>query len=127
MEEIKEDTTRIIRGIEDKILKEIKDYWDGKTTEYLTPHLTDTYRTVLAAWYEKYSEELTGIEQRYPAEWTAIRSGCSSVKEADMVYNQTKDGQRRIELRFKLKSIEKMISALKDRLRRMENEAYNRM
>jgi len=108
-------------------LKEIVDYWDGKTNaEFLTPKLTDMYRNILAAWYDSYSEELAGIEQRYPAIWTKIRGDVKSVKEADMLYDQLEDGQRRIYLKFKMKSLEKSISALRDRLRRQEVESFQR-
>ena len=122
-----ETTSKIIRGVEEKILKEIVSYWENGTEEtLLTPKLTDDYRNLLAAWFEKYSTELAQIEKRYPKVWTAFRKKCKSVKEADMEYNQTEDGQRRIELKFKLKSLEKNISALKDRLRRFELESFNR-
>ena len=120
-------TTKIIKGIENKILKELAEYWEGNTSStFLTPRLTDDYRNLLAAWYETYSDELVYIEQRYPKDWTEIRKECKSVKEADMIYNQTEDGQRRIFLKYKLKSLEKSISALKDRLRRLELESFNR-
>jgi len=119
-------TTKIIKGIEEKILKEVADYWEGNNIEVLTPKLTSDYRLLLAAWYEKYSEELGEIEKRYPYDWTKIREDCKSVKESDMRYNQTDDGQRRIVLKFKLKSIEKMIGALKDRMKRLEMESFNR-
>jgi len=120
-------TSKIIKGVEEKILKEIVNFWEGKDEEtILTPKLTDNYRNLLAAWFERYSTELAQIEKRYPTDWIKLRKTVKSVKEADMRYNSTSDGQRRIELKFKLKSLEKNISALKDRLRRFELESFNR-
>ena len=117
----------IIKEIELKIAREVDAYWKGdEKSVYLTPKLTDDYRTILASWFERYSEELVVIEQTYPAEWLAIRKESDSVKEADMKYDQTDKGQRRMSLRAKLKSIPKMISALRDRLKRMSDESYLR-
>lgn len=119
------EDTKILKEIEEKIIKEITEYWEGKEVDYLTPALTDNYRKMLAGWYSNYSQELAEIDKRRAFVWLEIRKTVKSTKEADILYDQTEDGQRRIELKYKLKALEKNISALRDRLQRFQNESYN--
>jgi len=120
-----EEVDKILKDIEEKIIKELEDYWNGQSVDYLTPALADNYRVILVAIFSRYSEELSEIEKRLPVVWSEIRKTCDSVKSADMIYSQTPDGQRKIELKYKLESIKKMISALRDRLSRMRDESYH--
>jgi hypothetical protein len=114
------EITRISIGIEQKILKEIQ-----AGVSVFTPKQVDDYRLLLVAWYQKYSEELVEIEKAAAGEWLALRVDAKSDKAADMAYDATEHGQKRIELKYVLKAIEKMISALKDRMRRLNNEAFH--
>lgn len=112
--------------------KTLNDLADG--IEYLTPAQTDLYRTQLAALYGLLSEELAKIERYKPFEWMDIklkdedgnkRKKALPIKETDVRYDTTPNGQRRIEIKYRLKAIEKMISALASHLRRMSEEAKN--
>ena len=128
MENEEQKPVAIAKEIELKILREIEAYWKGGDSfddVYLTPKLTDLYRSVLVSWYSRDNEEMAGVEKRRPIFWQTLRKNSKSDKVAEMKYDATADGQRRIELRYELKSLEKLISALKDRLHRFEMEIYH--
>lgn len=96
--------------------------------EFLTPQQTDLYRAQLAALYGLLSDELARLEQRKAQEWLKLKTAGEkplSDKMTDTTYDATPDGQRRLELKFKLKAMEKMISALAGRLRRFHEEIKN--
>ncbi len=117
--------TDIAKEIELKIMREIEAYWNGKESVYLTPKLTDLYRCILVSWYARDSELMSGIEKRRGAAWQRLRKESKTDKETEMKYDESEDGQNRIELRYEMKAVEKMISSLRDRLRRMEMEVYH--
>ena len=128
MENEEQKPIEIAKEIELKVLREIESYWKGGDTfddVYLTPKLTDLYRSVLVSWYSRDNEEMAGVEKRRPGIWQSLRKQSKSDKVAEMKYDEIADGQRRIELRYELKSLEKLISALKDRLHRFEMEVYH--
>ena len=107
--------------------------------EYLTPQQTDLYRNKLSALYALLSDELARLEQEKAQRWFNIkvfddngvpepihkRDKPLSDKMTDTCYDITDNGQRRIELKFRLKAMEKVISALAGRLHRMNQEAKN--
>jgi hypothetical protein len=128
MENEEKTPSDISKEIELKVLREIEAYWKGGDNfddVYLTPKLTDLYRSILVSWYSRDNEEMAAIEKRRPSFWQTLRKASKSDKVAEMKYDSTADGQRRIELRYELKSLEKLISALKDRLHRFEMEIYH--
>lgn len=112
-----------------KTLNELSD-----EIEHLTPAQTDLYRTQLAALYSLMSEELSEIEKKKAFYWLELKekddSGSPrkkplSDKATDTLFDCSEIGQRRIELKYKTRSAEKMISALASHLRRMSEEARN--
>lgn len=118
----------IIKEIELKVSRELVAYWKGgeeSESVYLTPKLTDLYRSILVSWYCRNNEKLSEIEKRRSTIWQKLRLESKSDRSTEIKYDSTEDGQRRIELRYELKSLEKMISSLKDRLRRFEIELYH--
>lgn len=104
---------------------EIKEIAQKIQTELstLTPREVDDYRTILSGWYYQGSEELALLEVNRPEKWYAIKMDVKTNHEADLMYDCTPDGKRRIELKYKLRAIEKLIGALKDRLQRLNSEA----
>ena len=111
----------------------VKSLQDLAEVEVLTPQETDLHRTKLSALYALLAEELGQLEKKKPIEWLEIKMKEDGVKRekplsdkhADIVYDSTEKGQRRVELKFHMKAMEKMISALAARMRRMEQEARN--
>lgn len=89
----------------------------------MNPHVLAEELVKLSAEYSLMSEEFAKIEQRRPFAWSEIRATAKSVKDADMAYDMTEDGQRRIYLRHIMAASEKRQSAIKNQLRVYENEA----
>lgn len=107
---------------------------DLSRLEVLTPQQTDLYRTQLVALYSLLSEELATLEAAKATAWLYIkhhdeqdqvRPDPLSMKETEMLYDCTAEGKRRIVLKYHLKAMEKCISALSARQRRLEVEARN--
>jgi len=110
----------IANKIEQSILKDIRD-----GSSIFTPKQADEYLLLLAAWYDKYSEEMAKLEISRAEEWIDLRKESKTNTETEMLYDATTNGKRRIELKYQLKALEKLISALKARLQRLNNESYN--
>jgi len=106
--------------IEKKILKDIE---TGSTT--FTPEQCDNYRTLLCAWYEKMSQRLAEVDIEYNTQWLELKKKIKTNAEIDRKMAITKIGQERNTLKLGLKAREKMIGALKDRMHRLNQEAYN--
>lgn len=116
-----ERVTKMSQDIEKRIYAEII----GEVGNF-TPKQADDYRLLLVTWYQQKSDEAAKIEVARASEWLAIKSNCKTNTEAEMLYDNSEHGRQRIALQYELKSIEKMISALKDRMQRLNNEAFNR-
>ena len=101
---------------------------NGNGFELLTPRQVEKYRLELTAAYGLFSDELALIESTLADDCLALmkilkQGGKSSWKEVEMNYDHTSNGKRRIILKAKLKAIEKLIGALRDRLRRLDDES----
>ncbi len=70
-------------------------------------------RTQLAGLYAFYSEQLEDVLMRYPKMWEEIRKTKKTNAEADRAYEATPDGLNQTGLSLRLKSMEKMMSALR--------------
>jgi hypothetical protein len=112
--------------------KTLKDLSEG--IEHLTPQSTDSYRIQLSALYGMMSDEVASLEKKKAVMWIELklknedgvdRPKPLSDKVTDIMYDSTKEGQRRIDLKYRLKSVEKMVSALAGHLRRLTEEAKN--
>lgn len=75
--------------------------------------------------YATFSERLVEILKRKPAVWMEIRKPLASDTSAERAYDATPDGLMEMELRSKLKVLEKSMAAVKTMLRTMEMEAKN--
>jgi hypothetical protein len=106
----------------------------SESIEHLTPQKTDLYRVQLASLYGLLSDEVARLEKLRPLAWLELKvkdfegnpwPKPLSDKSTDTHYDTTENGQRRLELKFRLKAIEKMLSALAGHLRRFSEEARN--
>jgi hypothetical protein len=93
--------------------------------EGLVPgHLAD-YRVYLAALYSLRAAEMQEILAVKPGMWLDIRGEKNSDKATDREWQATKEGQRETHLKWELRRIDKLSSALATKLRIMEVEARN--
>ena len=103
-EKIKDLSTTILT----ETLKEIRD--DDYTIE---PDKLDEWQRFVSALYATLNDEMKQIEKQYPFAWRILREQFKSDKQADLEYDSTPEGQKRIELRYDLKSLERLSSSLK--------------
>lgn len=96
---------------------------DRVREENVPPGELSQIRTYLAGEYGFFSTELNKILIRRSSKWFELRSVARSDKQADLLWEQTDDGAREREIRFMLKSIDKMSSAIKTRLEVMAGES----
>lgn len=105
--------------------------YDEATTKLQDPNLTPRELSDLHLWmsgeYGRISGELARIKTEKPGRWLTMRSqeGIQSDKQADRLWDMTKDGMTEIEYSLKAKALEKCMSAIKSRLTMMNNEAFN--
>ena len=92
----------------------------------LTPRVTDNFLQTFTGYRAFVDEELGTIQIQKPAIWMKLRrkEKCNSDKMADMLWDTTKLGQREIVLSSQTKILSSIISALKARLKRFDNEQY---
>lgn len=93
--------------------------------EGIAPGTLADYRLYLSAIFSLRGGEMQRIESKKPGVWLDIRAEKNSDKAADREWDATPDGQRQIELKWILKRIEKLSSAIGTKLRIMEVEARN--
>lgn len=81
----------------------------------------------LGAYFGNLSEELSEILVFKTDVWLELRGreGTKSDRSADRLWDATDKGKREIELRYTLKALEKLMSAIKTMLRTKEQEAQN--
>jgi glycerol-3-phosphate O-acyltransferase len=101
-------------------LKEIRD--DDYTIE---PSRIESWERFVTGLYATLNAEMREIEKQYPFAWRILREQSKSDKSADLEYDATKEGQRRIELKHDLKSLERLSSSLKRTLDRINQERFN--
>jgi hypothetical protein len=104
--------------------------------EHIEAELTDTqlapgtladFRVYLAALYSLRAAEMQDILSRKPSAWLALREHKTSDKSADREWHATKDGSRETQLKWELRRVERLSSAIATKLRIMEQEARNVM
>jgi transposase len=99
---------------------------DLSTTE-LSPGALADYRVYLAALYSLRAAEMQEILKVKASLWLDIRAEKNSDKAADREWQTTEKGAREQQLKWELKRIDKLSSAIASKLRVMENEARNIM
>lgn len=77
----------------------------------------------LSSEYAYQTGLLEAILLSKPRKWLDLRKTTKSDTACDREWDMTEDGQGEIKIKFSLKRIEKLISAINSRLRVAENEA----
>lgn len=93
--------------------------------ETVAPGQLANFRVFLAAHYSLKATEMQRILAVKPGKWLDLRGEKNSDKAADREWQATDLGQKETQLKWDLKRIEKLTSALASKLRVMEGEAKN--
>lgn len=80
---------------------------------------------VLAGEYSFLAGRWEDILKRKPSTWTAMRENFESDTACNRAFEATEDGINEMGIRLRMKSIEKMMSALKSLIRIAEGQARN--
>jgi hypothetical protein len=93
----------------------------------IPPRDITRFRQWLAADYAFTNEELIALEMQEPAAWEELRSmeGVKSDTRATKLLAMSELGLKINSCRKRLRTLEKMMSALKGLIERLNNEAYN--
>ena len=118
-----------------EFLKETQEIKDGltieKIAEYLkrkndlTPSEVVKFREYLSSQYFYLGMELAMILMKKSEIWKKIREKVKSDKRADIEYNLTEYGKKETLLKMRLKTMEKMLSALRTTFEAQQGEAMN--
>lgn len=97
------------------------------------PHKLAEFLTYLAGWASYRAEQMKKVQLVKPEKWLEIQTSTANLgddgntyltprpkslsdKKTDMTWYSTEDGQKEIALSYELKRIDKMMSAIKQRL-----------
>jgi len=97
---------------------------DGKDISFLTPAMVDHYLQLASAGYSHFSERMGQLEQEY-APFFLARNEEKNNKEIEMEWLCTPAGREMNTIKRKLKSLEKIMSNLRARMKRLEMEYFN--
>jgi hypothetical protein len=92
----------------------------------LTGERADNYLSLLSGYSAMIYEEIGEIELRKAEDFLLIRAKCKSNADAERLWNATEDGKRYIVLDHRLKAVKEVTRACRDRLKRLNNESFNR-
>lgn len=67
--------------------------------------------------YQQYSQEFARLKKNRAVEWLELRKEAKSVKECDMMWDATENGQRFNELKSLMDGLSKVMSVEKAHLR----------
>lgn len=79
----------------------------------------------LAEESSRFSAELLDILMPKPDAWMSLRQSHQSDKATDTAWEMTDMGRREMWLKMRIKSNDRLSSAIKTKLRILENEAHN--
>jgi len=96
-----------------------------KAKDELTPQEVIKFREFLAGEYFFLGMELASILMKKAEIWKEIRGKVKSDRKADIEYDLTEYGKKEIILKMRLKTIEKMLSALRTTFEVQQGEAMN--
>lgn len=97
----------------------------GSLTDYTTPAMVDQYLQLATAKYAYVSEQLGQLEIAQAEYFTVNSDEELTNKELEMAWKITETGKRQVELSRKIKTLEKLMSTFKAKLRRLEMERWN--
>jgi len=99
--------------------------WAEEDVAMLTPERTDNYLSFLSGYSALLEERFARLKQAEGKVWMECKEEAKSIKEADMMFDQTEVGQALIETKHMIKASDKVIRACRDRLQRFTNERFN--
>jgi hypothetical protein len=91
--------------------------------EGISPGQLADYRVYLAALYSLRASAMQDILSVKPRNWLTIRARKNSDKATEREWEATADGLRETQLKWELRRIDKLSSAIATKLRIMEGEA----
>jgi hypothetical protein len=83
------------------------------------------FRIYLAALYSFKASEMQAILDVKPTTWLNLYKEAESVTEADRMWEITTPGRQEVQIRWILRRIDKLSSAISTKLRVMDGEARN--
>ena len=90
--------------------------------EYVNPIELADMRRWLAGDYALFASRMDEVQRQRASRWITIRKGLKSATEANHEWEATEMGQEEISLKWRLKSLEKLMSAAKTRIEIAESE-----
>jgi hypothetical protein len=105
----------IVRVIQNKLI----------SGEIIDPSRLSNYLLVLSAQYSFLAGHLEDILRIRPACWNKLRESVKSDKACDRLWENTEQGIDEMGYRLQLKSIEKLMSALKTRINVSTTDWHN--
>jgi hypothetical protein len=118
----KDELQNLIYQFGERAVKEFQ----GETVTGLTPQRVDNYLSMISGYSAMLEERLGELEVKKASDYLTFRENYKSNVDATMAWDATAEGLEMIKLKRTLKSTDKIISACKNRLKRLENESYNR-
>jgi hypothetical protein len=116
-----------------EIINKIKEFgqraveqWAEEKVTALTPERADNYLSVLSGYSALLEEEFGKLEMDEPI-WQGSQDQNFPQAKLDRLWNSTPSGQRMIQLKHRLRAVDKIINACKRRLKRFEMQAYNQV
>lgn len=103
-------------------LKEVLDKLQDPAT---TPGELSATLMYLSADYARKTQDFTAVLGKKADTWSKLREAHESDKQADRAWDASLEGRWETSLRLDLKSLEKLMSAIKAHLRVKETEARN--
>lgn len=91
----------------------------------IPPPMLKDYKAELAHHYSTLTDKLEDILIHKPEVWSELRSKQKSDAATDRAWEGTDVGKQEIQVRLRLKKVEKLISAVNSLIRVAEQEAQN--
>ena len=116
----------IEQEVKDKLIeygKRAMSVFAGSRPEALSPMITNDIHQALAGYAALVEEEYARLNMRKSIVMTGLEgSEAKRLREWDA----SGEGQRMIELKHTLNAVDRVIAALKERMRRFNNEVFNK-
>lgn len=91
----------------------------------LSPGELSQLKNWMAAEYAFLAGQMADILSQKPLEWSRLREKASSDAQTDKAWESTPQGNFELSARYRMKGLEKMMSAVNTRIRILEGEMKN--
>ena len=109
-------------------MKTLKQYIEEIDKNKEIPGNLSQISVELSAMYMSYANEMIPIKLKKATEWTKIKQSEEKHKSdalTEMLWAQTPEGKKEIELKYQMKSIEKTLASIKSHIYIKNAESYN--